>query len=87
VAHRGQKILLTCLIFRILKRLEMWPVEYPKPCPVETRASPFDFKPLRKLLDLNDVENILWQNNDFLGKSNVLRSFIIHVFKSQTFLT
>ena len=36
-------------VIRILKHLEMWPIEYPKPCPVEARASPFDFKLLRKL--------------------------------------
>ena len=38
-------------VIRILKHLEMWPIEYPKPCPVEARASPFDFKLLRKLSD------------------------------------
>jgi hypothetical protein len=31
-------------VIRILKHLEMWPIGYPKPCQVEVRASPFDFK-------------------------------------------
>ena len=38
-------------IVRILKHLAMWPIEYPKPATVEARASPFDFKLLRKLSD------------------------------------
>jgi len=38
-------------VIRILKHLEMWPIEYSKPCLVEARASPFDFKLLRKLSD------------------------------------
>ena len=32
-------------INRILKHLSMWPIDYPKPAAVDTRASPFDFKP------------------------------------------
>ena len=27
-------------IIRILKHLAMWPIEYPKPCPIDARASP-----------------------------------------------
>jgi len=38
-------------VIRILRHLQMWPIEYPKPSPVEARASPFDFKILRKLSD------------------------------------
>ncbi len=38
-------------VIRILRHLQMWPIEYPKPCSVEARASPFDFKLLRKLSD------------------------------------
>ena len=34
-------------VIRILKHLEMWPIEYPKTCPVEARALPFNFKLLR----------------------------------------
>jgi len=32
-------------VIRILKHLAMWPIEYPGPAAIETRASPFDFKP------------------------------------------
>jgi len=35
----------------ILKHLEMWPIEYPDPCPIEARASPQDFGLLQKLTD------------------------------------
>jgi len=38
-------------VIRILKHLAMWPIEYPGPAAIETRASPFDFKLLRKLSD------------------------------------
>jgi len=38
-------------VIRILKHLTLWPIEYPKPAAVEARASPFDFKLLRKLSD------------------------------------
>jgi len=38
-------------VIRILRYLQMWPIEYPKPSLVEARASPFDFKLLRKLSD------------------------------------
>ncbi len=38
-------------IIRILRHLKMWPIAYPKPAAVEARASPFDFKLLRKLSD------------------------------------
>jgi hypothetical protein len=41
---------------KVLKHLEMWPIEYPKPCPVEARASPLDFKPLRKLSDYSNLQ-------------------------------
>ena len=38
-------------IIRILKHLAMWPIAYPKPCPIDARASPFAFKLLRKLYE------------------------------------
>jgi hypothetical protein len=38
-------------VIRILKYLAMWPIEYPGPASIEARASPFDFKLLRKLSD------------------------------------
>ena len=38
-------------IIRILKHLSMRPIDYPKPAAVDARASPFDFKLLRKLSD------------------------------------
>jgi len=38
-------------VIRILKHLAMWPIEYPGPAAIEARASPFDFKLLRKLSD------------------------------------
>ena len=38
-------------VIRILRHLQMWPIEYSKLCPVAALASPFDFKLLRKLSD------------------------------------
>ena len=38
-------------VIRILKHLEMWPIEYSEPCPVEARALPKDFVLLQKLTD------------------------------------
>ncbi|HUU26474.1 MAG TPA: hypothetical protein VM123_01560 [archaeon] len=38
-------------IIRILKHLSMWPIDYPKPAAIDTRASPLDFKLLHKLSD------------------------------------
>ncbi|MBU4306307.1 MAG: transposase [Acidobacteria bacterium] len=38
-------------VIRILRHLQLWPIEYPEPAAIEARASPFDFKLLRKLSD------------------------------------
>jgi len=43
-------------IIRILKHLAMWPIEYPKPYLFDARASPFDFKLLRKLSDSSHLQ-------------------------------
>jgi len=36
-------------VIRILRHLEMWPIEYPKPVTIAARASPLDLKLLEKL--------------------------------------
>jgi hypothetical protein len=38
-------------IIRILRHLKMWPIEYPKPCAIDARASPFPIHLQRKLSD------------------------------------
>ena len=38
-------------IIRILRQLKMWPIDYPKPAAVDTRASPLNINLLRKLSD------------------------------------
>ncbi|MCJ7526485.1 MAG: hypothetical protein MUP71_14870 [Candidatus Aminicenantes bacterium] len=43
-------------IIRILRHLQMWPIAYPGPAAIEARASPLDFKLLRKLSALSNLK-------------------------------
>jgi len=39
----------------ILRHLKMWPIEYPKPCPIDARASPLSLELLQKQLESRHI--------------------------------
>jgi hypothetical protein len=43
-------------VIHTLRHLALWPIEYPKSQPVDARASPFDFKLLRKLSESSNLK-------------------------------